>query len=536
MANEKIDYLLINSTNEFLAEYSDLSENARYLLTNFSGSTGDALLSQKDLFLFVDGRYHEQADLEASEDTTVVKMKLHQSFSHCLEKKISPKKTLAIVAKKNSQGRYEILSELLKGKNVSIKLLETDPTMEFSETPKEKIKSKIEQIDIKIAGVSADKKLALVASNIKQNEAILTTSSEEISYLCNLRDFSANFSCQIKAKCLIMKDSALLFTDTPIKEFSKKFKNVPLKDFASTVRKLENIDIFLVDKTSITAYDYGLLVDKIGFLKDNRLKEMKSVKNESEIAHYKDCFERTDKALSAIREFILKSEKLSEHDIAKELEEEFHKNGAKSLSFNSIVAKDKNAALAHYNKNSPEEILKEGSLILIDCGGYFEGGYATDITRVFVKGKPSKMQKTVYTIVLKGFLAAFNKKITPKTSGYDLDKAARKVIDPLAPKGFAFSHALGHGIGINVHEAPPNLGHSPIAKNPLKPNMCFTIEPGLYKKGFGGVRLENSCYLAQEGDKLSIKSFSKMCFEEKLIDFELLTAREKKWLNFFDVK
>jgi Xaa-Pro aminopeptidase len=146
------------------------------------------------------------------------------------------------------------------------------------------------------------------------------------------------------------------------------------------------------------------------------------------------------------------------------------------------------------------------------------------------------MQKTFYTTVLKAFLKAFNKKITQKTTGYSIDAAARKLLEKFKPVGFEFSHSLGHGLGINVHEAPPSLSPSVLAKIVIKPNMCFTIEPGLYKKSFGGVRLENSCYLKQEGEKLTIQSFSNMCFEAKLIDFSLLSAGEKKWLKFFEVK
>lgn len=291
-----------------------------------------------------------------------------------------------------------------------------------------------------------------------------------------------------------------------------------------------------VDKTSINAYDYALLGNKAANLKKNYIKEMKSVKTKEEIEHYKKCFERTDKALVETREFIEQNNNLSEYDIAKNLEQNFYKFGAKSLSFKSIVAKDKNSALAHYSKNSKTEILEDCSLILIDCGAYYEGGYATDITRVFVKGEPSKLQKKVYTTVLKGFLKAFNKKINPKTTGFSLDKAARKILDENKPAGFEFSHSLGHGIGISVHESPPSLAFSPTAKTPLKPNMCFTIEPGLYNPKHFGVRLENSCYLEQSNGKLIIKSFSNMCFEKKLIDFDLLTYTEKKQLKNFELK
>lgn len=510
LKDNKIDYLLVNSTNEFLVEYAPLNENSRYFLTNFSGSTGDAIISQKDIFLFVDGRYHQQADSEVDKNlVTVVKMKIGESFTTKMLEKLSPNKTFALVSKKNSQGRFEIIETALEKKNIKIKLLDIDPIEEKNL----KTKDKREEIDLKYTGLSSDKKIKKIASNLDKDEAILVTNLEEISYLLNLRDFSNNYSSKIqRGKYLVTAKGSECFDEIKIpKEIKKVY----------------------VDKTQINASDYAILGEKAQTLKINYIKEMKSIKTKAEIEHYKKCFERTDKALSATRTFIENNSNISEFDIAQNLEENFYKFGAKSLSFKSIVAKDKNAALAHYSKSSKEEILKEGSLVLIDCGAYYEGGYATDITRVFVKGKPSTIHKKVYTTVLKGFLKAFNKKITPNTSGFSLDKTARKVVNDNKPEGFEFSHSLGHGIGINVHESPPSLAFSPTAKTPLKPNMCFTIEPGLYNPKKFGVRLENSCYLAKEEGKLIIKSFTNMCFEEKLIDFDMLTSTEKKQLKQF---
>lgn len=538
LKDNKIDYLLVNSTNEFLVEYSNLMENSRYFLTNFSGSTGDALISQTDIFLFVDSRYHEQADAEVDKKlVSVVKMELGETITKWLLKKVKSNKTFAVVAQKNSQGRFEIMQETLKQKGVKIKLLETDPVMDLqSECETQKKSQQIEKIEIEITGKSADEKFEKISAALEKNEAILNTNLEEISYLCNLRDFSSNYSSKIKGKCLITKDFAVLFADSHIEEIGKHFRTQKLTDFREYINNLDNIDKIFVDKTSINAFDYNFLKDKAMPLIENELKLMKSVKTDAEIEHYKKCFERTDKAIMATRAYIEENENLSECDIAEKLEENFYKFGAKSLSFKSIVAKDKNSALAHYSKCSKDEILTEGSLVLIDCGAYYEGGYATDCTRVFVKGTPSKLQKKIYTTVLKGFLKAFNKKITDKTTGFSLDKAARTLLLKTAPAGFNFSHSLGHGIGINVHEAPPSLAFSPIAKTPLKSIMCFTIEPGLYKKSFGGVRLENSCFLSEENGKLTIKSFSNMCFEEKLIDYSLLTPTEKKQLKLFKVE
>lgn len=540
LKDNKIDYLLVNSTNEFLVEYSDLMENSRYFLTNFSGSTGDALISQTDIFLFVDGRYHEQADAEVDKKlVNVIKMQLGETITKWLAKKIKSKKTLAIVAQKNSQGRVEIIQETLKKKGVKVKLLDIDPVMDLKpecETRKES--PQIEKIGIEITGRSADEKFEKISAALEKNEAILNTNLEEISYLCNLRDFSNNYSSKIEGKCLITKEFAVLFADSHIENIGTHFRTQKLTDFREYINNLDNIDKIFVDKTSINAYDYNFLKDKTVPLVENELKLMKSVKTEAEIEHYKKCFERTDKTIMATRAYIEKHENLSECDIAKRLEENFYKFGAKSLSFKSIVAKDKNSALAHYSKCSKTEILKEGSLVLIDCGAYYEGGYATDCTRVFVKGAPSALQKKIYTTVLKGFLKAFNKKVTNKTTGFSLDKAARTLLLKTAPAGFNFSHSLGHGIGINVHEAPPSLAFSPTAKTPLKPNMCFTIEPGLYNPKLFGIRLENSCYLEKGKEERGngefiIKSFSDMCFEKKLIDFSLLTPTEKKQLKLF---
>ena len=168
---------------------------------------------------------------------------------------------------------------------------------------------------------------------------------------------------------------------------------------------------------------------------------------------------------------------------------------------------------------------------MIDCGAYYEGGLATDITRVFVKGEPSDLQKQVYTTVLKAFLRAYNIELKDNISGFDIDSSVRKFFEENAPQGFVFNHGLGHGIGINVHEAPPSLSVGEIAKTPLKENMCFTIEPGLYNAEFFGVRLENSCYLKNG----KIKSFVHVPYEKKLIDYSMLSGQEQKWLNEFGV-
>ena len=481
-----VDYLLVNSTNKYLVEYSCLSENARYTLTGFSGSTGDALICEDNIYLFVDGRYHTQADNEAKEGVIVVKLQLGQKQDEEIRKLISPDKVLGIVSKKVSQARLE------KFKGYKIKLLDIDPINDFTELHAIASERAFEPVEYK-------------------PDATFISNLEEVSYLTGLRDFSKDTTSKIWSKLFVEGNQRILFDND---EVCDKF----LSSFEGEL---------IVDKSSINAHDYALIKQPIH--KPSEVKLMKAIKSEKEIDAYKYAFERTDKAVYAIREFIEKNDNISEFDIAEQLRKEFIKFGAKSLSFNSIVAINQNSALAHYSKNSKDVILKDGDLVLIDCGAYYESGLATDITRVFVKGTPNDLQKKVYTNVLKAFLNCYNKANTLET-GFDVDTLAHSILDNKID-GFKFNHGLGHGIGINVHEAPPNLSQNDIAKVKIQNGMCFTIEPGLYNPEYFGVRLENSCYKYDN----KINSFVKMCYEGKLIDYTLLTDEEKEWLKEFEV-
>jgi len=506
MKSQQVDFLLVNSTNEFLVEYNELLENARYLLTGFSGSTGDALLAFDKLYLFVDGRYHIQADLEVDRNlVTVIKLQSGQTQLGEMAKLVSANSVVGVCGKKNSQKRVEMMKRFF-----NVKLLESDGI----DTAEPNLGEFIE-IDEIYSGKSSSDKISEIQKNLNLNEAILFTNLEDVSYLYNKRDFSKQYSAKIKAKALITKNSDILFLGENLKHFDKYITS----------------EVVYIDDATINAYDYSLLGKKARLMTQNPVLNMRTVKTKNEICHYKEAFSKTDKAMFAIRDFIAQNDDISEADIDRKLEEYFYEFGAKSLSFKSIVAHNKNSALAHYSKSSKDEIIKDGSLVLIDCGAYYDGGLATDITRVFVKGKPNKLQKQVYTTVLKAFLNAYNYKIQDRTSGFEIDALVRKVFEENEIDGFVFNHGLGHGIGINVHEAPPNLSVNEIAKTPIKNNMCFTIEPGLYNADFFGIRLENSCYL--ENGKIT--SFTNMCYEAKLIDYELLTEQEKEWLKSFEV-
>ena len=202
LKDNNLDALLVNSTNEFLVEYNRLEENSRYILTGFSGSTGDAVVTADKIFLFVDGRYHIQADNEVNHALVdVVKLQTGETMLSVMKKLFPEKSVFGVVSSKNSQRRIE---EFLKYFNV--KLLDFDPVEKPFDEPEEHI------VEALYTGKSSDEKIQILRSKIGSNDAILVTNLEEVSYLFNLRDFTTPYSSKIMKRALITSDEARLFS------------------------------------------------------------------------------------------------------------------------------------------------------------------------------------------------------------------------------------------------------------------------------------------------------------------------------------
>ena len=178
----------------------------------------------------------------------------------------------------------------------------------------------------------------------------------------------------------------------------------------------------------------------------------------------------------------------------------------------------------HFSHPTDKKI-KQGEFVLLDCGAFYEGGYATDITRTFMNGEPSKEQKEVYTTVLRAFLRAYNADLSKYKTCYEIDKIARDFLDKNAPKGYVFGHGLGHSVGRCVHDGLPTVSPSPLAKMKIKKNMVFTIEPmintGTFKcnidaKDGWTVRTADGGLSAQWEHTLGITEDGVIIFTEKM--------------------
>lgn len=525
--SQSADAILINSADEFLSEYNILSLNSRYKVTGFSGSMGDCIVSKENVYQIADGRYHEQAENEVDKNiVTVLKMKQGDSPIAQISSVLEQNSTLIVTANKVSADFCEKLHDKLSVKNIKIKYINTDPVSDLSQNSYTNVKLTV--VSSKITSLSPEEKFENTAEKLEKNQVLLVTSPVNFAYLTNLRNYEYPYSSAPRAKAIVTREKITIYTDSNVPYEFDKLIVKKLSDFKHDLLKIMCKEI-LIDKKTITQSDF-LQIHPSSRVIETDFFDIKSEKFDSEIEHLKRAFEATDRVLKKVNLLINSQEQLSEYDLYCAITEFFTEEGAAAQSFKPIIASGSNSSIVHYGAASQSKIIKDGELIMVDCGGYFEGGLATDITRTFVKGNPTAVQKRIYTKVLQGFIAAYTKKYSSDSTWQDVDLAARKKLTSEEENGFLFSHSTGHGIGISVHENPPVCAPFDMYAKKFKKNYVFSIEPGLYKSGEFGVRIENAVYV-KSVEPFKLEVLTHYPFEEKLIDRSMLSKKEIKFIE-----
>lgn len=219
------------------------------------------------------------------------------------------------------------------------------------------------------------------------------------------------------------------------------------------------------------------------------VEELRLVKDAEEIAFIREACGIADAAFNHIRLFM--QPETVEMDVAMELEFFMRRQGARRPAFESIVASGENSAMPH--AETSERRFRPGDFVTLDFGAEVNG-YCSDITRTVVIGKATEEQRRIYQTVLEAQRRAIEA-IKPGVKGCDVDAIARQVIAD-AGYGDYFTHSLGHSIGLSVHDG---MGFAQKSEIVLEPGMVFTVEPGIYIEGFGGVRIEDDVLVTEEG-------------------------------------
>lgn len=320
------------------------------------------------------------------------------------------------------------------------------------------------------------------------------------------RRYMANFT-GTAGVVLISKDRAQFITDFRyVEQASKQAVGYEIVQHAGLIidevaKQVKELGIqklgFEQDPLTYSSYSAHKEAIDAEFIPTSGLVEkLRLIKTDSEIKILKEAAQIADAAFEHILSFIRPG--VSEIEVSNELEFFMRKQGATSSSFDIIVASGLRSALPH--GVASEKVIETGDFVTLDFGAYYKG-YCSDITRTIAVGEPSDKLKEIYNIVLEAQLRGVNG-IKAGLTGREADALTR---DYITEKGYGeyFGHSTGHGIGLEIHEAPGLAFRSDTV---LEPGMAVTVEPGIYIPGIGGVRIEDDIIVTSEGNEVITKS------------------------------
>ncbi len=521
-----IDGYVIPKNDEFFSEYA--VKDRLKIISNFNGSAGLAIILKKKNYLFVDGRYTIQAQQQSGEKFKIIE--IHKFLPHKIIKKL----TLGFDPSLFTNKQLKIyFGNSLKLKPINKNLVDEIYQVGISKT------MPFYSLDNKIAGESYKSKINKISKIIKQNHAdyLFLSAPENVAWTLNIRGYDNPNSPIPNCRLIIGKDKKLFLiankekTLKIIKE-KKLSKNQVIgpENFLSLIDKLKG-DKFIIDSLSCSILNENIIKSKFKIInKDDPCYRLKSIKNSSEIKHMINAHIEDGLALTKFIYWIKNTNKkrITEIDAQNKLEK-FRKTNKNYLfpSFNTIAGTGLNGAIVHYRTSKKSnKVIKKNDIFLCDSGGQYKYG-TTDVTRTICFSKQQKSIKNIFTKVLKGHIAVATTNIKKYKNGKQIDIRARQF---LKKDGLDYAHGTGHGVGffLNVHEGPQSISKYNTVK--LKEGMVLSNEPGYYKKGCYGIRIENLVYIKKNKKKLQFKNLTLAPIEKDLINYNLLNKNEKNYL------
>lgn len=553
MKEKGIDGYIIPSSDPHISEYLPDFYKCIAWTSGFTGSAGTLVITQDFAGLWTDSRYFVQAK-EQLENTgfELVKLKVQHAPEYVtwLGETLPEGSTVAFDGNLASLAVANAVNNILLPLGIKVNghadLL--DPIWKGRPSlPTEKAYT----LPTTITGQSTPEKLSAVRKILKQKRATahLVSSLDDLAWLLNIRGTDVKCNPVTLGFAFISEDKAILFIDKvkldadTVAELNSY--GIEIRDYNEVrdyLKSLGSNEVILLDpkKTCFATYDSVSKEAKI--LEDmNPSTLLKSIKNEVEIAHERNAMINDGVALTKFFKWIeenVHSGNLTEMNIAdhlRSLREE--QPGFKDISFDTIAGYKDHGALPHYKaeEHSNYKLEPEG-LLLVDSGGQYETG-TTDITRVISLGKMTQEEKEDYTIVLRGTIEGSMAIFTKGTRGYQIDAITRR---PIWATMRNYGHGTGHGVGffLNVHEGP-QVFNGTATDIAIESGMITSIEPGLYREGKHGIRIEN-LVLAKDiasnqfGDFMDFETLTVCYIATDLVDKSLLEKVHIDWLNNYN--
>ena len=555
MIKAKIDAVLVPRADEHQGEYVPPSAERLKWLTGFTGSAGIAIATRKSAALFIDGRYTVQAKAETNTSAVEVSLLPRPKLAEWIGANLSKSAVVGYDPWLHTIAEIARLAHALKPREITLKALPKNPIDAIwgKDRPKPP-RAPIHIQPIALSGQSATEKIANVQKRLKDDgqHAVVLTLPDSICWLFNFRgaDVAHNpvalafavVPVSGKAELFIAPEKLSPETRSTLASVAKisapdqlAVRLKALKDAKRRVR---------LDPDSAASWFERKLGEKCIVRGQDPCILPKAIKNSAEIGGTRAAHIRDGAAVVRFLAWLDQATArgpVDEISAVKQLEA-FRRETKilKEISFATISGSGPNGAIVHYRvTEATNRTLQPGELFLIDSGAQYADG-TTDITRTVAIGTPSPEMCERFTAVLRGHIAIATARFPKGTRGVDLDPFARRALWDV---GLDFDHGTGHGIGsyLSVHEGPQSISRAGNAV--LEPGMLISNEPGYYKEGAYGIRIENVVLVMPlekigDGDRemMSFETLTLAPMDRRLIVTEHLTDAERAWLDAYHAR
>ncbi|WP_257252788.1 aminopeptidase P family protein [Endozoicomonas sp. SESOKO3] len=549
MKSQNIHAWIIPSSDPHQSEYVADRWNGRAWLSGFDGSAGTLVVLQERAALWTDGRYFLQAE-EQLAGSGIELMKQGQPdvppINRWITDTLDEGQVIGFDGTVVSLRFVRNLKKLFDSKSL---LLKTDLDL-LNDIWKDRPAMPAEPVALHsdgMAGKSREEKLAEVREAMTEAGAdhILMAALDDIAWLFNLRGSDVECNPVFMAYAHITKDSARLFIDDSRLEKEAlealKASSVELCAYSAVADSLSllNDTTLLIDPATTCQWLFDVIAESVCVVEaTSPAKNLKAVKNPVEIKRMNDCHRRDGVAIVRFMRWLegqISTGTLTEVSLDENLQAframapEF-----KGPSFSTIAGYGPNGAVIHYRAEEETCLtIQPKGLLLVDSGGQYPDG-TTDITRTFACGDMTEEERKDYTLVLKCHINLARARFLRGTRGIQLDTLARQ---PAWAEGQNYNHGTGHGVGyfLNVHEGPQSVSQY-FLDVALKPGMLITNEPGMYRNGKHGIRIENIMLVEEDiktefGDFYKLKDLTLAPIDTRPLLLDRLNSEEVEWLN-----
>ncbi len=554
MKKNGIEAYLIPGTDPHQSEYVPQLWQRRIWISGFDGSAGDIVVTMSAAGLWTDSRYFLQA-AEQLNNTGIDLYKLGiagtPTITEFIKEQLKEGDKAAIDPRLISFSEAQTLQAQLHSSGIELVFLEDNLVDQLWHDQPPMPLDPVEVHPIKYAGETVESKLSRIREAMRRinSDVHILTTLDAIAWTFNIRSSDIDFNPLVIAYAIIGLDDAMLFIKrqkiTPEAE-THLSADARLFDYDEFAAQLKNIPLektVWLDKLTVNRWVVGLLKgrDRIVF-SESPVARFKAIKNKTELQGFIESHINDGAAM--VKFFCWLEEAVPKGGVtelsAAEKLESFRRQIPlfKGLSFETISAYGEHGAIVHYASTKESDVeLKADGIYLLDSGGQYLNG-TTDITRTLAFGKPTKEQKDRFTLVLKGHIDLALTKFPRGTQGIQLDTIARKALWDITEN---YGHGTGHGVGsyLGVHEGPQAISYYRGLGVALEPGMILSNEPGYYKEGEYGIRIETlvQVVVCKENDAFLTFDTATLCpIDLKLIDKSLLTPEEIDYLNRYHKK